>query len=235
LGVIEAASVVVASLIALATVNSWRAQQQRERKLQVGTDALVLAYEALDAMKAVRTAFGYAEEGSKRDRFPDEPEWLTGKLNDAYATIERVNQHQELFGKLRAMRYRLMAEFGPQWRTAFDEVFDFRGKLQSRAISIMRHAYREWKGQNTPQSDERYQKMYAELEALRWEDDENDPVNTQLRKIIERLEDLNASIRDDMLRHRVWRWLRTPRRAEATARPDIAEATAAAPAANAVR
>src|SRR5688500_8782738 len=101
LGVIEAASVVVASMIALATVNSWRAEQRRERQLEEATEALQLAYETTDAIKAIRSSFGTTGEGSTRKRLPDEPERVTEILDHAYAPIERLNHHQELFAKLR--------------------------------------------------------------------------------------------------------------------------------------
>lgn len=213
---IETGSVVLASGIALATVNAWRAEQRRERQLEAATEALELAYETTDAIKAIRSPFGTTGEGSTRKRLSDEPERVTQILDHAYAPIERLNQHQEMFAKMRAMRYRLMAEFGPQWRTAFDEVFSFRAKLITRANMVMRFAHREWKGNRQPKTAD-YEKLHDELEALRWEEDENDPVNTEMAKVVQRLEELSTSIREDTLLHCVRRWCRRRGKAAAPA------------------
>jgi len=194
--VVEVVSVVGTSVIALLTVGSWRAEHRYTRRAELAGEGLTLAYEAADVIQAVRSNFGYESDGSTRKRMPNETPQLTERLDDAFTPVERLCQHDELFGKLRAMRYRMMVEFGRAWEKRFDELFEVRHKLIvrcRRAMRLIRDQHESPDGEVTVKQEQ----FWEEFEQLRWQQDDPDPVDVQVQGVVQRLEALNESIRKE--------------------------------------
>ena len=187
---IESMSVLVGSILALISVSGWRKERRYERRADLAGDGLCLAYEAADAIKSIRNPIGGQSEGATRKRMPDETKELARALDDAFTPLERLERHRDLFGKLGAFRYKLMVEFGSSWEDAFRPFFNFHGKIRSLSLRAMRfHCNRK-----TPHAV-CWGEFIKEFDALRWEEDENDPVNNDLQAAVKRLEELCKSIR----------------------------------------
>jgi hypothetical protein len=85
-------------------------------------EILALFYQAPDIINSIRSSFGYEGEGKTRKPGPNESPKDKDALDQAYVLIERYNRHVDLFSRLHALRYRFMAQFGPDTSTPFDNL-----------------------------------------------------------------------------------------------------------------
>ena len=107
-------SLIIASGAVIYGVNAWRREFIGRRRIELAEEALVLFYEAKDALRWIRSPGGFVGEGQTRKPRENETPEEKEIFDHAYIVIERYNKQQELFNKIHAMRYRYMAKFGTQ-------------------------------------------------------------------------------------------------------------------------
>lgn len=120
--ILSALSIIVASLVAIYSINAWRREFQGKRKIELAEEVLALFYEARDAIGAIRNPFGFQGEGSTRKPEDNETPEQKNARDRAYSVYERFQKHKEIFSKLHSMRYQLMARFGKESGKPFDDI-----------------------------------------------------------------------------------------------------------------
>jgi Spy/CpxP family protein refolding chaperone len=196
--VVSAGSTFALAIIAGLTAKSWQKQYWHNRKADAASEALMLAPRAKDSVIAIRSAFGWPNEGKTRQRLKDEKPEESQRLDDAFVAMERLEQRDKLFGELRAHRYTMIALFGPEQKDVFEPAIKFSRdilKYTRRMFAHIRERSRHPNRELSQQTIEAWRKCEEEFDALRWEDDENDSVNQQINKMVEQLEKLNESFR----------------------------------------
>jgi hypothetical protein len=116
------AAMVLASLVAIYGISSWRREFKGKRRIELAEDTLALFYQARDAITAIRSPMSYGGEGSTRKQAENETENQKQARDRAYVVFERFNKHQEVFNKMLSMRYRFMAEIGKDKSAPFEEI-----------------------------------------------------------------------------------------------------------------
>jgi hypothetical protein len=200
LNTLQSVSVIVASVIASGTViygvNAWRREYTGKRKIELAEEVLALFYEARDAIRFIRSPFGYVGEGSTRKSAPNETSEEKSINDNAYVVNERYIKRQDLFNKIYSMRYRYMAQFGKDWAKPFDELDKIVRELLISAHMLANYwkesQYRQWKNQ------EEFQRHLDELhkyEAIFWEmTPDKDPITPRVEAMISEIEAQSAKV-----------------------------------------
>jgi len=119
---LQTVAVVIASLVAIWGVNAWRREYTGKRNIDLAEEVLALFYQARDAIRGIRSPFGHSGEGFTREASEDETPEEKRTRDSAYVPFERYERHQEMFGRLGALRYRFAARFGKEYRRPFDDI-----------------------------------------------------------------------------------------------------------------
>ena len=180
-------SILIGTWIAVYGIDSWRREHTGKRRLELAEDTLASFYEARDAIQHMRSpvSFGAEVEDVKRGENESEKSWEARR--NASVILKRYNQHQELFNKLHATRYRFMAQIGKEESQPFE---DFR-KLLNEITSSAHVLARLW-ARDYFRNDEHFEKhrtLVEKYEAIFWEGIvDKDPVNPKLDLIINNIE-----------------------------------------------
>jgi hypothetical protein len=118
----QAASIVLASLIALYGIDAWRREHVGKRGIELAEEVLAGFYRARDAIAQMRSPFGFGGEGETRKAPPEETPEQKAARDSAYVLIERYSKHSELFAGLHSLRYRFMATIGAGEAKPFDDL-----------------------------------------------------------------------------------------------------------------
>lgn len=197
---LQSISVILASVIAACTVvygiNAWRREHIGKRKLELMEEILALFYESRDAIRFIRSPFGYVGEGSTRNSDPNEtPE--EKRVNDqAYVAIERYKKHHDLFNKIRSMKYRYMAQLGKDSCKPFDELDSILNEIFT-ASEMLAYLWLESE-RRVPKTKEQQKQQLDELKEYRevfWQmTPEKDPITPRLESLISEIESQSAKI-----------------------------------------
>lgn len=180
-------SILIGTWIAIYGINSWRREHTGKRRLELAEDTLALFYEARDAISHMRLAFSYASEseGVEQKEHESIKSWEARK--NASVILKRYNQHQELFNKIHAMRYRFMAQIGKKEAEPFETLRRIINEMTSSAHILARLWARDHF-----RDDEDLEKHYDRVkkyEAIFWEGlKEEDPITPRLDALIEEIE-----------------------------------------------
>lgn len=122
LEIIESIAVIVASIIAIYSLNSWRREAKWKRKYELAEEALALFYIAKHRLEQIRSPLGFTSEGDSRPK--EDYEELKEKkiLNTAYIPRERFEKDNEPFLKLQALKFRFITVFGKETAKYFDGI-----------------------------------------------------------------------------------------------------------------
>ncbi|KAA0232176.1 MAG: hypothetical protein EDM74_13725 [Armatimonadetes bacterium] len=188
---IECAAIVFASMVAAFGIDAWRREHVGKRRLELAEEALTLFYQARDVITMIRSPMGYMGEGSTRKSDPSESPEVKEALDKAYVAIERYNEHVELFGKIRALKYRFMAQFGVDESKSFDEMDGVINEIfrASRQLGSC------WKSMSrgrepTPAELERIRKW----ESVFWSGEDPDVIDQKVDALVKRVESTNQQI-----------------------------------------
>ncbi len=118
----ESIAVICASIAAVIGIRSWRTELHYKNRYELAEETLILFYQAKDAISAIRSPFGWSNEGQSRESDPSETSELKNIRNQAYAFFERHEQYKGIFSKLHALRYRFMAVFSLESAEPFNEI-----------------------------------------------------------------------------------------------------------------
>ena len=189
--ILESLAVIIASIVAIFGINSWRREMRGRKKYELAEEVLSLFYEAKDKISAIRSIHGNVEEGKSRKPNPNETPDEQKALNDAYVVFERYQKNQETFNKLHALRYRFMAIFGSNKGKPF---IDLNKTINEILISahILGKLWNMRSQTSLPRGENRYEKIINSIqkhEAIFWEGlKEPDPITPRVESIILEIE-----------------------------------------------
>lgn len=164
--VITQISTIIALWVAIYGIDSWRREHIGRKRADTAEETLALMYEASDAIEHIRhpvsfsTEYGEIERGDRES----EQEWQARK--NANVAFVRYNQHQELFNKLYAMRYRFMAQFDTDKTQPLIEIHTAVSEVLAAANALSRLWPREYF--STDEQWESHQKLVEKYEAKFW-------------------------------------------------------------------
>jgi len=190
-------SVLIGIWVAIYGLDSWRREHTGKRRMELAEEALALFYEAYDAISYIRHPMSNSTETDDIEKADGETEQQWQSRKNASVVFRRYNAHQELFGRIRAMRYRFMAQFGKEAGEPFNEL----QRIISKIIVSARMLARLWpRGHSL--TEEQWQKQTASVEkyeAIFWEGEaDSDPIIPRLDSVISEIEKLcSESIKGD--------------------------------------
>ena len=180
-------SILIAVWVAIYGIDSWRREHTGKRQIELAEDALALFYEASDAIKHMRHPLSLSSETESIERGKSENDAQFQARKNASVVFKRYNDHQELFNKLHAMRYRFMAQFGKEKAKPFDDLRSIVNEITGSARTLARLWSRENFGSDNQW--EAHSKQIEKYEAIFWEGlEEDDPINPRIKLVISEIE-----------------------------------------------
>jgi len=178
---------VLAIWVVLYGIDSWRREHIGKRKMELAEDSLALFYEAEDAIKHIRHPASWGGEQLELERGDRETDAQFDARKKASVVFYRYNQYQELFGKLRASRFRFMAQIGKEEAAPFD---DFNRLVNEIVLSARRLSSLWWQDHfRTEAQRQQHQERVDRYEAIFWDNlGEDDPINPRFEAIIANIE-----------------------------------------------
>jgi len=185
-------SVFIASCVVIYGINAWRREFRGKRQIELAENVLALFYEARDVIRAIRSPLGFGGEGSTRKPRGNETPEVKKARDDAYVMFERYQKRQELFSKIYSMRYRFMVQIGCEAAKPFE---DLRG-IVNELFGAARRLARLWTTDiSSLKSEEQHFEKQQKYELIFWEsDDEHDPINPRLDKVVSDMESICRGI-----------------------------------------
>lgn len=135
---IKEISTILALWTAIYGIDSWRREHIGRKKSDTAEEALALMYEASDVIEHIRHPISFNNEFGEIERGPTESESQWQARKNANVAFVRYNQHQELFSRLHAMRYRFMAQFGQEKAIPLIEIRIVVNEVLSAANTLSR-------------------------------------------------------------------------------------------------
>lgn len=162
--ILKSASIVIASGVAIWGITAWRREHVGKKRLDTAEEMLSMFYQARDAISDIRSPGSVASEASGRTRHPGESDDDSRIRDTAYIPIARYQRQSELFGKLKSLRYRAMAQFGPHFGKPFDDLDTVVREILA-ATSTLANLWRNLGG---PNNADRNLQLMRTLEARIW-------------------------------------------------------------------
>jgi len=186
---------VIAAGTAIWGICAWRQEYRGKRQIDLAEEVLALVYEARDVLEAVRSPLEREAEGSTRPTAPDEIDKEKAMLNQAYIQIERCNSRQDLFARLRSLRYRFMAQHGEDPAKPFEELNAIRRKLSKPFYKLhvrLGALRRKRDGTDPSEYDKELDKLWQEWQTACSLDEINaegeDPILKEVDAVVEKFE-----------------------------------------------
>ena len=119
--IIQAASVMFASLAIIMGVDAWRREFIGKRRIELAEDVLHAFYEARDAISRIRfPVMTQSEVEVVRKEFKDTAS--SAASDQARAVFTRYDKESDVFNRLHAMRYRVMARISNSAAQPFEDL-----------------------------------------------------------------------------------------------------------------
>ena len=154
--------------------------------MELAEEALALFYEAEDAINHIRHPMSFSTETEHVERGEQETESQFQARKNASVVFHRYNEHQELFNKIHAMRYRFMAQIGKTEAEPFDELRNIVNEI----ILSARMLARLWPRDHF-RTDEQWEQHHAEIarhEAIFWGGASEDAIVIKVKSAISKIE-----------------------------------------------
>ena len=182
-GILRDISLFIGIWVAIYGIDSWRREHTGKRQIELAEDTLALFYEAVDVIHYLRHPFSFDSETEDIERVDSESEDAYQARKNASVLLKRYNEHQELFGRIHAMRYRFMVQIGKEEAKSFDEL----RRITIELITSARRLSRLWARSHfrTEEQWTKHQQDMEKYESVFWEGlAEDDPINLRLVKVL---------------------------------------------------
>lgn len=185
--VISAIAVGIAAATVLLGVTAWRREFVGRRKIELAEEVLGLFYQARDAILYIRNPRLVEGEGDTRQPFANETESEKRLYNLINVTAERYNNRHEVFVRLHAIRYRVMARFGGSTVKPFDDLQSVINDLLEATLKYGQCVLLQLRAKDNQlrQGQEAEMQQY---ETICWWHGPDDPINTKVNAAIEAIE-----------------------------------------------
>lgn len=194
--IIQNISVIIAAIIAIYGINSWRREAKWKRKFKLAEEVLALFYDAKDKLQIIRSPFTFGDEGLTRIKTENETEKEKRIYDMAYVPFERYNANNETFQKLLSIKYRFLAVFGSEHSKPFEEIQKIINQILGSA-RMLATSYWKRQGENFT-SDYHFQlhlKNMEKHESNIWFSEEDDEIAERVNKAILEIESVCKKIR----------------------------------------
>jgi hypothetical protein len=184
---VNSLSVTIAAGVAIYGIHSWRREQVGKRRIEIAEETLALFYEARDVINGARTSIS------------SEGEWLAAQRTLSDATVKnseptevtivayRLYCRNELFARIRALRYRFSAIFG----IGTDQPFREMVRIRDSVISAERRLQRIERTESS-NTNERNANCESEIEKLlavvEGSGENSDLIAQQLDQVVDSIE-----------------------------------------------
>lgn len=121
--------IIVASIVAICGINSWRREIKWKRKYELAEEVLASLYESHHAIKVIRSPIGFGNEGASRTKNEQETTQETEVYNQAYVSRERFERNRKPLEKLHTLKYRFIALHGKEFEKHFDKFNQTMNKI----------------------------------------------------------------------------------------------------------
>lgn len=180
-------SVVVALWSAIYGIDSWRREHTGRRQIELAEETLALFYEATDIVRYIRHPVGTSNDYIGIERASNETEKQFEARKSASVVFSRYNENKEIFNRIRALRYRFMAQIGKDEAKPFDELHAVITQIHSAARMLARL----WSRDHFT-TDAEWKSHYGRVdkyETIFWDTfEEDDPINSKLTSLIGEIE-----------------------------------------------
>lgn len=194
LAAISNMAVILASLTAIYGIVAWKYEHIGKRRLEIAEDVLAMFYEACDAIKAIRSPFGFEGEGGTRKAKGNETSEQKRIRDLAFSVYERYYSNKEIFNRLHSMRYRFMAIYGADKSKPFMELYRIRNMIFRAAGMLAVEWERDLGIAKMPDQEKKHREAINKYESIIWEDNANpDPITPLMDNIIS---DIETTCRD---------------------------------------
>jgi hypothetical protein len=191
--ILQDVAVIIASCAAIYGINAWRREFVGKRRIELAEEILMLFYEARDAIRYMRSPFGYMGEGSSRPTREGELAEEKTIRDKAYVLKERYLKKQEIFTKIQVSRYRFMAQFGVTAAQPFEELHQLIIELFATADELsdlrIEQLYADRRGDTRRDTRERVR----ELDRVFWGGFRDDPIAPRVEAIVANIEKICRS------------------------------------------
>lgn len=180
---VQTIGIIIASFTAICGINAWRRELSGRRRYELAEEVLALFYDAKDIIISMRCPMGMGGEGTSRKPSQNETPDQKKARDRAYIPFERYEAGSHVFARLRALRYRFMAVFGPDKSKPFE---DIRHEV-NRVFTAAHMLSQIWA--MPPERDLRPEDT-RRLEADFWQADDKDPIALKVDAAISEIESI---------------------------------------------
>lgn len=138
LDILQSVGIIIASIVAIWGINSWRREAKWKRKYELAEEVLANMYEAHHSIRIIRSPIGFGNEGSSRAKNDNETPQQTEIYNQAYVARERFERNKRPLEKLHTLKYRFIALYGKEYEKHFDKFSQIVNKIFFASDQIAR-------------------------------------------------------------------------------------------------
>ena len=132
--VFTAAAACFGAYIGWKGLERWRVETAGRKRMELAEEVLADVYEAIDVFRWVRSPLAYAGEMQWRPGREHEVEDIRGHRDTFYVPLKRLSDHAEFFSRLRARRYRVIATFGLEKASIYEELHKINVEIAGRQV-----------------------------------------------------------------------------------------------------
>lgn len=180
----ESIAVIIAAIVAIIGINSWRKELKYKREYELAEEVLALFYETRDVIKEIRNPVSHHTEWENRG-------WSTGESNEekwaydqAYVIEYRYNKNKNTFNKLHSLKYRYMSLYGKENTEPFEKIDQIVNKI-FRSVRILPKI---WLNEVYQKDEEQRIEELKKHESIVWHSFDSDPISNNVNKIIVEIE-----------------------------------------------
>ncbi|WP_420319850.1 hypothetical protein [Flagellimonas sp.] len=190
LDILQSLGIIIASVVAIWGINSWRREAKWKRKYELAEEVLANLYEAHQAIRIIRSPVGFGNEGSSRKKNENETPKETEVYNQAYVSRERFERNRKSLEKLHSLKFRFIALYGKEFEQHFDIFSQTINKIFYAADQIAMIKLGQY-GDDTELIREILKESRSDLYAKYKGDDE---IEKELNKAVKEIENKCRSI-----------------------------------------
>jgi hypothetical protein len=135
--ILQAVSITVTALFAIAGLRAWKRQIIGKRRIEVAEEALLAAYKARNAMSYVRNPASFGGEGATRPRREGEDQGIAMARDAEFAPLERLQKANADFAELEKTRLLCEVHFGPEAAEPFNAILESRNAVWIAASTLV--------------------------------------------------------------------------------------------------
>lgn len=185
-------SILGAALMAIYGIDEWRRAHVGKRRIDLAEETLAKFYEVRDAVRAIRSPAGYGYEKKELTQQDGESDDHFAARQELSMIVYRLENSDELFRELAAMRYRFAAAFGQSEAEPFNDILRIRSKIIS-AIHILPRLRSQ---SSSKYDDPSFVERVERLDQTIWGGDDDDELNEALENVVSSIENVCRGVID---------------------------------------